>query len=196
MEHSSPGRGFTYLLTLVDIRCSAFSKGLWAPGLRSHQFVSHIRGVGPAEQNQDAVTRVRGNGCWAGISIKQMPQEQCRHKHPLCVCKGFITEGEDNTFKSQQWPITMTNMGLPGWHRIHLPVQETWVRSLDQEDLLEKEMAANSSILAWEIHGQRNFVGYIQSMESQSRTRLSTHTQWLIYLQILFVKFPWILYLW
>ena len=28
---------------------------------------------------------------------------------------------------------------------------ETWVLSLDQEDPLEKEMATNSSILAWEI---------------------------------------------
>ena len=30
-------------------------------------------------------------------------------------------------------------------------MQETQVRSLDQEDLLEKEMATHSSILAWEI---------------------------------------------
>ena len=28
---------------------------------------------------------------------------------------------------------------------------ETWVQSLDQEDPLEKEMAAHSSILAWRI---------------------------------------------
>ena len=28
---------------------------------------------------------------------------------------------------------------------------ETWVRSLDQEDPLEKDMAIHSSILAWEI---------------------------------------------
>ena len=28
---------------------------------------------------------------------------------------------------------------------------ETWVQSLGQEDLLEKEMAIHSSILAWEI---------------------------------------------
>ena len=32
----------------------------------------------------------------------------------------------------------------------NLPViQETWVWSLGQEDFLEKEMAAHSSILAW-----------------------------------------------
>ena len=30
-------------------------------------------------------------------------------------------------------------------------MQEAWVRSLGQEDPLEKEMAVNSSILAWEI---------------------------------------------
>ena len=30
-------------------------------------------------------------------------------------------------------------------------MQETWVRSLGQEDPLEKEMATHSSILAWKI---------------------------------------------
>ena len=30
-------------------------------------------------------------------------------------------------------------------------MQETWVRSLGQEDSLEKEMATHSSILAWKI---------------------------------------------
>ena len=30
-------------------------------------------------------------------------------------------------------------------------MQETWVRSLGQEDPLEKEMATHSSVLAWEI---------------------------------------------
>ena len=36
----------------------------------------------------------------------------------------------------------------------HLPaMRETWVRSLGQEDPLEKEMATHSSILAWRIPG-------------------------------------------
>ena len=30
-------------------------------------------------------------------------------------------------------------------------MQETWVQSLDQQDLLEEEMATYSSILAWGI---------------------------------------------
>ena len=37
------------------------------------------------------------------------------------------------------------------WYRFHLPMQEMWVRSLGQEDHLEKEMATHSSIFAWEI---------------------------------------------
>ena len=37
------------------------------------------------------------------------------------------------------------------WIRFCLPVQETWVRSLSQEDPPEKEMATHSSTLAWEI---------------------------------------------
>ena len=41
--------------------------------------------------------------------------------------------------------------GLPWWLR-HLPaMRETWVRSLGQEDPLEKEMATHSSTLAWKI---------------------------------------------
>jgi len=35
--------------------------------------------------------------------------------------------------------------------RIHLPMQETQVRSLGQEDPLEEEMVTHSSILPWKI---------------------------------------------
>ena len=50
-------------------------------------------------------------------------------------------------------------------------MRETWAQSLGQEDLLEKEMATHSSILAWKIswtekHGVTN-----------SQTRLSTDTR-------------------
>ena len=39
-------------------------------------------------------------------------------------------------------------------------MQEIRVQSLDREDPLEKGMAAHSSILAGEFHGQRNLLGY------------------------------------
>ena len=37
---------------------------------------------------------------------------------------------------------------------------ETWVQSLGQEELLEKEMATHSRILAGKSHGRRNLVSY------------------------------------
>ena len=43
---------------------------------------------------------------------------------------------------------------------------ETWVRSLGQEDSLEKEMATHSSILAWRIPWTEE-PGGLQSMGSQ-----------------------------
>ena len=44
------------------------------------------------------------------------------------------------------------------------PMQETQVRSLSQDDALEKEMATHSSILAWEISWPEEPVE-LQSME-------------------------------
>ena len=45
-------------------------------------------------------------------------------------------------------------------------MQEIWIRSLSQEDPLEKEMATHSSILAWRIP-EREEPGGLQSMGSQ-----------------------------
>ena len=50
--------------------------------------------------------------------------------------------------------------------------QEMQVRSLDREDRLEEDMATQSSILAWRIPWAEE-PGGLQSMRSQSRTRLS-----------------------
>ena len=54
-------------------------------------------------------------------------------------------------------------------------MRETWVQSLGWEDLLEKEMATHSSTLAWRILWTEE-PGRLQSMGSQSRTRLSDFT--------------------
>ena len=49
----------------------------------------------------------------------------------------------------------------------HLPTMpETWVRSLDWEDPLEKEMATHSSILAWKTPWTEK-LGRLQSMGMQ-----------------------------
>ena len=39
-------------------------------------------------------------------------------------------------------------------------MQETWVRSLDQEDPLVKGMATHSGILAWRIPWTESLTGY------------------------------------
>ena len=53
-------------------------------------------------------------------------------------------------------------------------MQESWVRSLDREDPLEKEMATHSSSLAWRIPWTEEPCG-LQSMGSQE----SDTTEWL-----------------
>ena len=45
-------------------------------------------------------------------------------------------------------------------------MRETWVQSLGQKDLLEKEMATHPSILAWKIPRMEES-GRLQSMGSQ-----------------------------
>ena len=54
-------------------------------------------------------------------------------------------------------------------------MQETQIRPLNQKDPLEKEMATNSSILAWEI-SRTEEPGWLQSMGSQ-RVRHNSATK-------------------
>ena len=63
-------------------------------------------------------------------------------------------------------PICRKEAGILMWlsgKRTHLPMQETQVQSLGQEDPLEKEMATHSSIPAWEIPWTEE-AGGLQSM--------------------------------
>ena len=59
-------------------------------------------------------------------------------------------------------------------------MQEMRVQSLGQKDPLKKEMANYSSILAWEIHGQRSLVGYSpwghKELDTTERLSLSSLT--------------------
>ena len=68
-----------------------------------------------------------------------------RHKHKsqtkLILIMCFIYH---NIAKILAFPVAQMVKNLPA-------MQKTWVRSLTQEDGLEKEMATHSSILAWRI---------------------------------------------
>ena len=75
-------------------------------------------------------------------------------------------------------------------------MEEMRVRSLGWEDPLEQEMAAHSSIFAWESHGQRSLAGYspwgcetvrhnekahTHTPHTQTQTHRHTHTDTQIY---------------
>ena len=55
-------------------------------------------------------------------------------------------------------------------------MQETWVPSLGQEDLLEKKMAIYSSILAWEIPWTEKPGGLLSISCKKYNTHTHTHT--------------------
>ena len=49
------------------------------------------------------------------------------------------------------WHVKSWASQVIQWYRIHLPMQETQVRSLGREDPLEKEMETHASILAHKV---------------------------------------------
>ena len=59
--------------------------------------------------------------------------------------------------------VTQTVKNLPA-------MRESWVRSLGQEDPLEKGMALHSVFLPGEIHGQRRLLGYSAWSRKESDT--------------------------
>ena len=88
--------------------------------------------------------------------------------YPLWVCHSVSLHVHQSQKLSERLHSAQTVKRLPA-------VRETRVRSLDWEDLLEKEMATYSSTLAWKIPRTEEPVR-LQSMGSQSQTRLSDFT--------------------
>ena len=76
--------------------------------------------------------------------------------YDLCDLFNFLQPSSDTTGTSL---VAQMVKRLP-------TVRETWVRSLDQEDPLEKEKAAHSSTLAWKIPWTEEH-SRLQSMGSQ-----------------------------
>ena len=78
-------------------------------------------------------------------------------------------------------PTHINLLGFPGGSVVKnspakQEMQETWVRSLGQEDPLEEEMATYSSIFAGKSHGQRTLVGYSPWGCKESDVTECTHT--------------------
>ena len=85
--------------------------------------------------------------------------------------RNLAQEGEGCFKKERASLVAQTIKRLPA-------MRETWVQSLGWEDPLEKEMAPHSSTLAWKSPWteEPGRPGRLQSMGSQSRTRLSDFT--------------------
>ena len=62
----------------------------------------------------------------------------------LCAIAYLSKEGNTNIH------VHICTSLVAQWVKEPLTMQQTWVQSLCQEDLLEKEMATHFSILAWE----------------------------------------------
>ena len=67
-------------------------------------------------------------------------------------------------------------------------MQEMWVQSLGQEDLLEEEMAPHSSIFAWKISWAEE-PGRLQSMGPQRVGYNWAHTHTYVRVYVSFFKF-------
>ena len=108
-------------------------------------------------------------------------------KNPALSQSGCVTLGKSLKLSVPQWPYLQNRKddinlrGLFGQRRVSVVAQmvkdlpamwETWVRSLGREDPLEEGMATHFSICARKIP-QTEKPGRLQSVESQSRTRLS-----------------------
>ena len=75
------------------------------------------------------------------------------------IANSLRWENSEYLMKSKEDVVVQTVNNLPA-------MQETWVRSLSQEDPLEKEMTTHSSILAWTVLWTEE-PGVLQSMVSQ-----------------------------
>ena len=63
------------------------------------------------------------------------------------------------------------------WLRIQLPMRETWIQSLGQEDTLEKGEATHSSILIWRIPWTEEPGGLPSIASHRVRHNLATKQQ-------------------
>ena len=93
-----------------------------------------------------------------------------RPKTAMCSCRG-LSKSMVTGWTQDLASCSVIKTPLVAQMVKNLPaILETWVRSLGQEDPLEKETATHSSILAWEFLWREGVMG------SQSRTGLSTNT--------------------
>ena len=113
--------------------------------------------------------------------------------------KGEIYENENNQYAGRFANVSVLLWASLVAQRVkRLPaMQKTWVRSLEQEDPLEKEMATHSSTLAWKIPWTEK-PGRLQSMGLQRvghdwviACLACSFTMWFVITEFLTEYFVW-----
>ena len=105
---------------------------------------------------------------WTQWQIVTKPTVSIRVHSWWCTFCGF----------GQTYPSLWASQ-VAQWQRICLPIQEIQeiqVWSLGWEELLEKEMAAYSSIIAWRIPWQRSLGATVHGVAESDRTEPSENT--------------------
>ena len=127
---------------------------------------------------------------WLGSWVRKIRWR--KDKLPTLVFLGFLSGSAGKEYACNQgdmssipglgrspgegegYPLQYSSASLVAQLVKNMPaMQETWVRSLGWEDLLEEGMATHSSILAWEIPTDRGAWQAIVHGVTKSQTRLS-----------------------
>ena len=98
------------------------------------------------------------------------PKTETQERTPAASVSVFPSQGHTQiVVNSCSWTsqVALVVKNLPA-------MQKTWVWSLGQEDLLVKEMATQSSILAWKISDRGAWRAIVHSA-AKSQTRLTEH---------------------
>ena len=112
------------------------------------------------------------------FSELRMSSGHCNLLLSICLQTTKIKSLVDSRDLLRQSKIIIIKVSqVTQWSRICLPMQETWVQFLGQEDPLEKEMATHSSILAWKTPWTEES-GRLQSTGSQRVRHDLATKQW------------------
>ena len=86
--------------------------------------------------------------------LRESDMTEWLHKDKEDFINTSFAKKTDSAFCYEYDPFPISHIGVSlvaQWLRIHLPMQEMWVRSLGGEDPLEEEITTHPSILAWKI---------------------------------------------
>ena len=133
---------------------------------------SPVLSIFPRPQNEWLISDVHPEFLSRGVEVQQLQWAQFN------FCRGSlqvqVSSQQGPCFGSISWPlcpmvkkrvISRSSLMVQMVKRLHT-MKKTWVQSLGRQDLLEKEMATDSSILAWKTPWTVEPVK-LQSMGSQ-----------------------------